>query len=398
METNSRKEALRIGVTMVLMLTMAASAQTAYCVPYKTTAGRWERIQQDRPDSLHQAIARCKDDIRAKHDTIVSKCMRKGQTPRRQEVMRDIYFSYMTVKNRYNLSDTTESEEQLHRLSDLAQLQQHLIDNVLNNGSYMSRIIQFRRQLKDSVGSEYMDIYWSYCQHFRMPYVSRTFITIEQYRDYAQKMGHIIEHQHLYLTTLQLRRLITANKADIAQTYARSHHRMWQNYLNEEQVAELTPKFTNYDEGTSFVETLRQFARKQVTYIELEPRLKALERQREALRDSLDNSGLKTYLQRTPKIETLTANMNSKNCDSIIEAQTEMLHRIKEADRQCNRLKQTHKKLQKRKDIDKKAYNSYKKRYTAHIYKSPTTPSNFDQYCNEMQSLIEQQDELMQEQ
>ena len=107
-----------------------------------------------RTDSLQQsAINITKDSISRQHRTIVNACDGIGISDKtRQKELKDLYYAYLSVYNRYDFSMRRGDSAYVNDLNEFSAFQKHIINNLLSNNNYTSRINSFANTLRIRCG------------------------------------------------------------------------------------------------------------------------------------------------------------------------------------------------------------------------------------------------------
>lgn len=214
------------------------------------------RIQREKDLQL----ANLKDTIRTLHKTITTICDAKGINDKtRLKELKDTYYAYLAVYNRYDLTDDNTSDNHLNQLNQLQQFQQSLTDSVLGSNSYNSRIKSFSNVLHQRAGKDHNDVAKSYQRVFKKVQIPVSFKTIAEYHDYTDQLREIIDVQQSYLTVIELRDSIATGTARLQQQCLKKHKDIINSY--KEILADLNqvPTYTSRDESNKFIATMRDF-------------------------------------------------------------------------------------------------------------------------------------------
>lgn len=214
------------------------------------------RIQREKDLQL----ATLKDTIRAMHKTIVGICDAKGISDKaRIKELKDIYYAYLAVYNRYDLTNDLTNDSHFRELGELQVFQNELIDSVLGSNSYTERIEAFKNTLHLRAGKEHNEVSKSYQRVAKKIQIPIGFKTIAEYYDYTSQLREVLAVQQSYLHVIDLRDTISKNTLTLQQQCAKNHKDIFSSY--KELLGELNqvPAYTTLDESAKFVATLDEF-------------------------------------------------------------------------------------------------------------------------------------------
>lgn len=272
-----------------------------------------EHIRQDVIQT--NALNLRKDTIDRYHRTIVNACEGIGVSDKsRKKELKDIYYAYLTVYNRYDLSMKRSDSAHLASLNQFCAFQKSIIDNLLGTNNYSARINNFANTLKVRCGHNHSDVLRSYQRVFRQPIQPPTFSTVDEYDLYIASLQNIISIQNAYITVVELREQIAATSRRITTLYSPKFRDAAKTYQEVADALNITPAFNTLPEGTLFIAQLREFMEVQDRYLQDFDRLRVIQQHSsDIMRSStLKNSDIaKSYkllcdvVSITPKYKTL---------------------------------------------------------------------------------------------
>lgn len=236
---------------------------------------RQEHEAAERKAALEreQRLVTLKEVVKHNNLYIEEKCSGEGLTDKNKiKELKILYYSYLSVYNRYNLSSNENSEEYEQHLDQLANFQQHLKDSVMGGNAYPSLIENFRNTLKIRAGKDHSDVYKSYCRVYQTAIPSPSFSTLEEYRNYINNLQSIIEVQNLYIKTVEQREKINAASGSIEALYSKADETAA--YRGMLSSINMVPAFSTIEDGNMFVKKLCELNDVQQIYIKNYYRLK----------------------------------------------------------------------------------------------------------------------------
>lgn len=234
-----------------------------------------EHIRQD--NSQQSRLNLRKDTIFNYHQLIIQACDGIGVTDKeRKKQLRDIYYSYLSVYNRYDFSMKAKDSSYLTELEVFSEFQQHLYENVLSSNNYTARINNFVNTLRVRCGRQHTDVIRSYQRKFRSVESPIRFSSIREYHKYIDSVQSIIEVQNAWLDAIQLREEIEANGKHINELYNPKYAEAAKTYAEAAALVNTIPEFTTADEASNFLRQLNNFAAVQQYYINDYDRLMAI--------------------------------------------------------------------------------------------------------------------------
>lgn len=267
---------------------------------------RYSRLEQQRVEAEKEAarqraieeahqqqLARDKqaDELRNSidihHRSIITACDGVGISDRNKlKNLKDLYYSYLMVYNKYDLSPGHATDQSISQLDELNTFQSDLLENILGNNSLPAQIDNFKNQLKARCENDNSDVYRSYSRLFRSTNVPVSFADIREYEDYLNRLHTLIAIQQRYLLTIELRATINANTQTILNLYNRKYRSAANAYKDVLRNLDIVPAFTTNAESQIFIQNLNNFIDAQQRYIELFPLLDAITHRSDSITSS----------------------------------------------------------------------------------------------------------------
>ena len=224
------------------------------------------RRQQQERDNMASDL---RGSIDLHHRAIISACDGVGITDKNKlKELKDLYYSYLMVYNKYDLSTGHATDESIARLDELNAFQNDLLENVLGANSLPNQIENFKNVLKVRCEKDYSDIYRSYSRVFKHTSVPVSFADVREYEDYINRMRTIVNVQQRYLQTIELRSSISHNSDQIAQLYGKKYRDVVSSYRDVVKGVNQLPAFTTNAESLVFVQGLEEFIQAQQIYLD----------------------------------------------------------------------------------------------------------------------------------
>ena len=232
-----------------------------------------------RQDAIQQtSLNLLKDTIQRNHRTIINACEGIGINDKaRKKELKDLYYAYLSVYNRYDFSNRRADSSYIASLSRFSQFQHHVIDNLLSNNNYTARINNFTNTLKMRCGHTHTDVLRSYQRVFRQATPPPTFATLREYYAYTQSLQDIIDIQNSYLTVIDLREQITATNKRIASLYSSTYRDAAKTYQEVASTLNTTPAFNSKLDAEIFIDELNEFIQVQECYLHDYDRLRTIQ-------------------------------------------------------------------------------------------------------------------------
>ena len=214
------------------------------------------RIQREKDLQL----ATLKDTIRAMHKNITSVCDAKGIADKaRIKELKDLFYAYLAVYNRYDLTDDKTTDSHFKQLYELQDFQSELLDSVLGTNSFSERIESFKNTLHLRSGKDHNEVNKSFLRVFKKVQIPISFKTIAEYNDYIAQLREVIAVQQSYLNVIDLRDTILRNTNTLQMQCSKKHKDIFSSYkdiLNEQNQI---PAFTTLAESEKFIANLQEF-------------------------------------------------------------------------------------------------------------------------------------------
>ncbi len=245
-----------------------------------------QRIEAEKEAARQRAIEearrqqeernRIASDLRANIDVhnraIVNACDAVGVTDKnRLKQLKDLYYSYLMVYNKYDLSEGNATDESIARLDQLNSFQNDLLENVLGENSLPFQIENFKNVLKVRCEKENGDVYRSYTKVFKHTRVPVTFADIKEYEEYIARMRTVINVQQRYIHTLELRATIIEGTESIVALYGKKYRDAASAYKDVLKTVDQLPTFTTDAESILFIKRLDDFIAAQQLYLDYYP-------------------------------------------------------------------------------------------------------------------------------
>lgn len=207
--------------------------------------------------------------INEHHKTITSICNTPNPNTNSDEVLKlkDYYYAYLAIYNRYNLKNTNFSDQQIQLLSSLYSFQTTMIDSILGPNSYPKQIDSFKNKLKLRCGKSYPDVYKAYSRLFKTITTDITFTNINSFENHLTSLRNIITMQQLFTKTIELRECIDKTSLEIIGLYSLNYKEMTSSYKDVVSTLEVTPNFNSIESGKHFIQGLEEFKDIQQDYI-----------------------------------------------------------------------------------------------------------------------------------
>lgn len=227
------------------------------------------RRQQEERNRMAEAL---RTNIGVHDRAIKSSCDAIGVTDKNKiKELKDLYYSYLMVYNKYDLSESNATDASLASLDELNSFQMDLLDNVLGNNSLPNQIDNFKNVLKVRCERENGDVYRSYSKVFKHTKVPVSFADVNEYSDYINRLRTIINVQQRYLQTLDLRATIAQGTEAIVSLYGKKYRDHANAYRDVLKGINMVPSFTSDAESILFIKYLEDFVAAQQLYLDFYP-------------------------------------------------------------------------------------------------------------------------------
>lgn len=258
--------------------------------------GYLDRERQQQQMQQLTALNLRRDTIDRNHRSILNACEGIGVTDKeRKKELKDIYYSYLSVYNRYDFSMKRNDAEYLGSLDRFSRFQQHLLDSILGTNNYTARINNFSNTLKVRCGHDHSEVFRSYQRAFRHTATPVTFSTIRDYYAYTDSLQQIINIQNGYLSAVELREQINANSKRIVAQYGARFRDVAKTYQEVAASINTVPAFNSIPTAQSFLANLHEFTQVQDAYLNDYLRLAAIQRHADTIRRTRYSDVAKAY-------------------------------------------------------------------------------------------------------
>ncbi len=223
-----------------------------------------------RQDNIQQnALNLCRDTISRQHRTILNSCEGIGISDKiRKKELKDIYYAYLSVYNRYDFSMKRSDSAYLASLQEFSNFQKNLIDNILSNSGYTIKINNFVNTLKVRCENRHPDVLRSYQRTFRQPTPEINFASIKGYYEYISRLEAIMEVQNSYMEAVDLREQIDATGKRIYSLYSSKSREEAKTYQQVAATVNTVPSFNTLTDAEAFIQRLQEFTQVQACYIQ----------------------------------------------------------------------------------------------------------------------------------
>lgn len=225
-------------------------------------AARQQRERDREADDL-------RSNIELHHRAIITACDGLGIKDKgKLKELKDLYYSYLMVYNKYDLSTGHATNESIAQLDELNSFQNDLLENVLGANSLPAQIENFKNQLKIRCDKDNSDVFRSYSRVFRQTSVPVSFADVSEYGDYINRLQTIINIQNRYIQTIELREAINNGTNQIVQLYGKKYRDVVNSYKDVVRSINMVPEFTTNAESINFIQRLEEFIAAQQRYKE----------------------------------------------------------------------------------------------------------------------------------
>lgn len=234
-------------------------------------AARQRAIDEARrqQEERNKTASDYRSNIELHHRAIITACDGAGITDKAKlKELKDLYYSYLMVYNKYDLSVGNATNESLSRLDELNSFQNDMLDNVLGQNSLPYQIENFKNILRVRCEKENNDVYRSYTKVFKNTSVPVNFADVREYQDYVNRMRTIINIQQRYTQTLDLRATISSGSEAIASLYGKKYKQQLAAYREVLRTVNQVPAFTTDAESRLFIESMEEFIAAQQLYVD----------------------------------------------------------------------------------------------------------------------------------
>ncbi len=362
-----------------------------------------------RQDAIQQnAFNLIKDTIARQHRTIVNACEGFGVSDSdRKKELKDLYYAYLTVYNRYDLSAGRTDEAYVQALSRFAKFQNHLIDNLLSTNNINNRIKNFTNTLKIRCGRNHSDILRSYQRVFRTQPRDVSFSNIKDYYKYIDSLQTVMQVQEAYLSVIELREKITANSDRINRQYGSRFHDVVRTYREVANSVNTVPAFYTLFGAKDFIDQMQEFIQVQDCYLQDYTRLMTIREhgdtivRRCSMRYSDVSKAYNTMLSDL-SLKSGTPMPNYRTLDDAVRFSTEM-DRFEIIQRQYDSIIDIRRTIDRYKDSISKGWMSHMTVYNGYQSirkKMVMTPSFIDieggsRFINDLRDFVDTQEKCL---
>ena len=242
-----------------------------------------QRIEAEKEAARQRAIEearrqqeerdRTADELRANielhHRAIITACDGAGISSKSKlKELKDLYYSYLMVYNKYDLSGGHATNEGISKLDELNSFQNDMLENVLGQNSLPNQIDNFKNVLKVRCEGGNSDIYRSYTKVFKHTSVPVSFADVKEYEEYVNRMRTITTIQARYLQTIEMRATIASGNEAIASRYGKKYRDVVSAYKEVLATVNQLPAFTTNAESILFIQSLEDFIEAQQIYLD----------------------------------------------------------------------------------------------------------------------------------
>lgn len=279
-----------------------------------------QRRQQEERNS--QAVG-LKQNIDRHHRAILSACDGNGITDKvKLKNLKDLYYSYLMVYNKYDLSSANATPQSLAQLDELNNFQLDILDNLLSTNSLPNRIDNFKNQLKARCEKDNSDVFRSYSRVFKNTKVPVSFVDLKEYHAYTERLRDIIAVQQRYMQALDLRAVINQNSDHIQRLYGKKYRDIANAYKETQRTVNLLPSFLTSAESISFVGDLQDFIEAQQVYIDTYTMLEELSSRSDTILGATQSSLrdiAAAYREVRPSLQPVPTFKRGKDSEHYIE-------------------------------------------------------------------------------
>lgn len=261
-------------------------------------AARLRAIEEARrqQEERNKTASDLRSNIELHHRAIITACDGAGITDKAKlKELKDLYYSYLMVYNKYDLSAGNATNESIAKLDELNAFQNDLLENVVGQNSLPYQIENFKNVLKMRCDKENGDVYRSYSKVFKHTSVPVSFADVKEYEEYINRMRTVINVQQRYLQTLDLRATIAAGTEAINAQYGKKYKQVQSSYREVARGFNTLPAFTTNAESILFIESLEDFIAAQQRYIDFFAELEEITTRGDTIKNRGVNRGKVLY-------------------------------------------------------------------------------------------------------
>ena len=355
-----------------------------------------ERQQRERDKEASDL----RDNIDLHHRSIISACDGTGiKDKTRLKELKDLYYSYLMVYNKYDLSTGHASKESIAQLDELNSFQLDLLENVLGSNSLPSQIENFKNQLKIRCDKENNDVFRSYSRVFKQQNnVPISFADVSEYSTYINRLQTIINVQNRYIQALELRVTIKMGSDQIVQLYGKKYRPILNAYKEVDNSVDKVPAFITNAESLNFIHSLEQFIAAQQRYVDLYAMLEDISVRSDSILNGKENrfrDVVAAYREVQENLIPLPSFKTPEEADHY-EAQLDEVVRVQQCWLDVIRLRikieSNDDSIMSFRKVDRTVYNGYRLfRKQADLQPSFSTPERGNSFISSLNSYIEMQ-------
>ena len=237
-------------------------------------AARQRAIEQARreQEARNRQASDLRSNIEVHHRAITTACDAVGVNNKEKlKELKAIYYSYLMVYNRYDLTEGNATDESIALLDQLNAFQNDMLENVLGQNSLINQIDNFKNILKLRCERDNADIYRSYTKVFKHTTVPVSFADTKEYEEYIARLRTVINVQQRYLQTIELRASISTGTDAIVSLYGKKYRDAAGSYREALKGVDMLPSFTSNAESIVFIQRLDDFIAAQQLYLDFYP-------------------------------------------------------------------------------------------------------------------------------
>lgn len=261
-------------------------------------AARQRAIEEARrqQEERNRIASDLRSNIELHHRAIITACDGAGISDKAKlKELKDLYYSYLMVYNKYDLSTGNATNESINRLDELNSFQNDLLENVVGQNSLPYQIENFKNVLKMRCEKDNGDVYRSYTKVFKHTSVPVSFADVKEYEEYVNRMRTVINVQQRYLQTLDLRATIASGTEAINTQYGKKYKQVLSSYRDVYRGLNTLPAFTTNAESILFIESLEDFVAAQQRYIDFFSEMEEITTRGDTIKNRGINRGRELY-------------------------------------------------------------------------------------------------------
>ncbi len=261
-------------------------------------AARQRAIEEARrqQEERNRIASDLRSNIELHHRAIITACDGAGISDKAKlKELKDLYYSYLMVYNKYDLSTGNATNESINRLDELNSFQNDLLENVVGQNSLPYQIENFKNVLKMRCEKDNGDVYRSYTKVFKHTSVPVSFADVKEYEEYVNRMRTVINVQQRYLQTLDLRATIASGTEAINTQYGKKYKQVLSSYRDVYRGLNTLPAFTTNAESVLFIESLEDFVAAQQRYIDFFSEMEEITTRSDTIKNRGINRGRELY-------------------------------------------------------------------------------------------------------